>query len=131
MSTGTRSLHQNERMVTEAVFPLALTSPSGSLASAGQTYIVVPVKCYVSEVYAAVTTQNAGISTQAVKAPDGTVVSNVTVADASPVGTIITFSDTAAFANTELEAGEALEIEWNATPTAGAVLFTAVFSESA
>jgi hypothetical protein len=128
MSTGTRSLHQNERVVTEAIFPFALVVQQDDLTAADQVYVVSPVKGYVTQVYSAVNTLLAGVSTCTVKAPDGTV-GTITIADASGVGTVDQLA--AAAANNEVEAGEVIEIENDATPTGGAATFTIILSESA
>lgn len=123
MSTGTVTQHQNERFVTEAVFPIALTVKQEDLANADQVYVVSPVKGNITQVYSAVIEQNAGVSTCTVKAPDGTV-GTITIANASAVGTVDQLA--AAAANTEVEAGEVIEIENDGTPTGGAAVFTIV-----
>ena len=128
MATGTRTEHQNERVVTEAVFPVAVTVQPLDLTSTGQTYFVSPVKGYIKEVNTVVNVLTAGESTLTVKAPDGTV-GSVTIADASAVGTIDTLG--AAPENNEVEKGEVVEIENNNTPTAGAITVTVILEESA
>lgn len=123
MATGTRTEHQNERFVAEAVFPLALTVQQDDLTAADQVYVVSPVKGNISQVYSAVNTQTNGVSTCTVKAPDGTV-GTITIATASVVGTVDQLA--AAAVNTEVEAGEVIEIENDATPVAGAATFTII-----
>lgn len=131
MSTGTRSLHQNERVVTEAVFPLVLNSNSAALSAANQTYIVCPVKGYVSEVYTAVVTAlTTAKSTQVVKTAAGTV-ATFEIAHEAAVGTVDQASAQVTLANTLVEAGATIEIEHDDAPGAGACVYTVVISESA
>ena len=123
MATGTRTEHQDERFVTEAVFPIALTCMQDDIANADQVYVVSPVKANITAVYTAVNTLTAGVSTLTVKAPDGTV-GTITIADASAVGTVDSL--TSSLANTEVEVGEVIEIENDGTPTAGAITITVI-----
>lgn len=123
MATGTVTLHTNERFVTEAVFPVSLVVQQDDLTAADQIYVVSPVAGNISAVWSAVNTAVTGNSTITVKAPDGTV-GTITIANGSAVGTIDSL--TSSLANTEVEAGEVIEIENDATPTTGAATFTII-----
>lgn len=123
MSTGTVTQHQNERFATEAVFPVSLVLQPADYTTAGQTYVVCPVKANITQVYTAVSVQTAGASTLTVKAPDGTV-GTVVIATGATVGTVDELA--AAAANTEVEAGEVIEIEHDGVPTAGEISITIV-----
>jgi hypothetical protein len=124
MATGTVTLHQNERGDFEAVFPIALTAMQDDLSAADQVYVVSPVKANITAVYTVVNTAlTVAKSTLAVKAPDGTV-GAIEIAHESAVGTIDSL--TSSLSNTEVEAGEAIEIENDAAPGAGAMTVTVI-----
>jgi len=126
MSTGTVTQHQNERFVSEATFPVHLTVASPALSAASQVYVVSPVKGNIVDVYSAVNTAlTTAKSTLTVKAPDGTV-GAFEIAHLATVGTVDQLSAQATLANTEVEAGEVIEIENDAAPGSGQATYTIV-----
>jgi len=126
MATGTVTQHQNERLSTEAVFPVHLTLDSPALSGAKQVYVVSPVKGNITEVWSVVNTAlTTAKSTLTVKAPDGTV-GAFEIAHLAAVGTVDQLSAQATLANTEVEAGEVIEIENDAAPGAGQATFVVV-----
>jgi hypothetical protein len=123
MATGTESRWDESKFKTEAIYPYSLVVQPLDLTSAGQTYVVSPIAGNIVSVYTAVNVQTNGASALTVKAPDGTV-GSITITTASTVGTIDSL--TSSLANTEVEAGEVIEIENDATPTAGAITVTII-----
>jgi hypothetical protein len=104
----------------------ALTALLDGLADAGQTYVVCP---FAANLIAAYTTVNTVIATAdsvlTLKAPDGTV-GTITIALAG-VAVGVVDSLTSGLNNTELEAGETVEIENDAGPSAGDATITLIF----
>lgn len=124
MATGTVDQHANERFSTEAVFPIALTAMQDDLANTDQVYIVSPVKGNIIAVYTVVNTAlTTAKSSLTVKAPDGTV-GTIEIATLAAVGTVDSL--TSSLSNTEVEAGEVIEIENDNAPGAGAMTVTVV-----
>lgn len=119
MATGTRTEHQNERVSTEVTYPVHLFARSPALSGASQVYLVSPVKGNITNVYSVVNTAlTVAKSTLTVKAPDGTV-GSFEIAHLAAIGTTDNLADQATLANTEVEAGEAIEIENDAAPGQG------------
>lgn len=104
----------------------ALTALLDGLADAGQTYVVCP---FAANLIAAYTTVNTVIATAdsvlTLKAPDGTV-GTITIA-LSGIAVGVVDSLTSGLSNTELEAGETVEIENDAGPSAGDATITLIF----
>lgn len=126
MATGTVTQHANERFSTEAVFPIALTMASPALSGASTVYVASPVKGNIIGLHAAVNTAlTTAKSTLTVKAPDGTVNSSAwEIAHEAAIGASSSYSG--AFANSEVEAGELIEIENDAAPGTGQATYTVV-----
>lgn len=88
------------------------------LADAGQSYVVVPFNATILAVYTVVNTVIATAdSTLTVKAPDGTVGTITIALSGVAVGTVDSL--TSGLSNTTVDAGETIEIENDAAPSAG------------
>lgn len=102
-----------------------LTAQQDDLSAADQVYLVAPFDCDIVAVYsvlnAALTT---GDSTITVKAPDGTVGTITITQSGSAAGDVDSL--TSGLSNTEVDAGQAIEIENDGTPGAGAASFTVI-----
>ena len=131
MSTGRVDFNANERVQTEAVFPLALVVQQADLAAADNTYVVSPVSGYIDDVYSVVEVAlTTAKSTITVKTAAGTV-GTFEIAHEAAIGDVDSFKAQKTLANTYVAKGATIELENDAAPGTGRATFTIILKEQA